>query len=213
MNMQRKVESPKRRRSTQVFVGSHYSSSFIPAHDMAPTTPQKPTATMSTWAPFKGNTTRGVLGNAKEIQCKLPFTDTPPSTPTKRPTLVSTNAPARPMHEKSRDGHQTRGEAQRKLAGELKGADDEENAERFAALLGAFAVCVLVGLIVSHMRESCVVGPLQTLMGAGILSLTIVPVFVRVNPLTTSFVCALLLTAFAYTVDYWASLNNHIIQH
>ena len=97
------------------------------------------------------------------VDCFLPTVISrahPPSTPTKRPTLVSTNAPARPVHEKSRDGHQTRGEAQRKLAGELKGADDEENAERSAALLGAFAVCVLVGVIVSHMRESCVVGAL-----------------------------------------------------
>ena len=136
---------------------------------MAPTTPQKSTATMRTWAPSKGDTTRGVIEDAEKARCRLFFTDrnlpstpqsTPPSTPTKRPTLVSTNAPARPVHEKSRDGHQTRGEAQRKLAGELKGADDEENAERSAALLGAFAVCVLVGVIVSHMRESCVVGAL-----------------------------------------------------
>ena len=108
------------------------------------------------------------------------------------------------MEGKRRDD-QTRGEAQQH-------ADDEENAVRpaylfgalvcvlFGVILGAFAVCMLVSVIVSH---------LQTLMGAGILSLTIVPVFVRVNPLTTSFVCTLLLTAFAYTVD-WASLNNHV---
>ena len=93
--------------------------------------------------------------------------------------------------------------------------DDEENAVRTAYLLGAlvfvligvglgaFAVCMLVSVVVSH---------LQKLMGAGYLSLSIVPVFARMNPLTTSFVCALLLTAFAYAVD-WTFLNNHIIQH
>lgn len=157
------------RRKSFFIIFHHLSSSFISAYNMTPTTPHQPTATMCTWAPSKGDTTRGVLEDAEKARCRLFFTDrnlpstpqsTPPSTPTKRPTLVSTNAPARPVHEKSRDGHQTRGEAQRKLAGELKGADDEENAERSAALLGAFVVCVLVGVIVSHMRESCVVGAL-----------------------------------------------------
>jgi hypothetical protein len=127
-------------------------------------------------------------------------TSTPPSTPpsTKRRALMSMSAPEKSMEGKRQDDQQH--------------VDDEENAVRPAYLfdtlvfvligvgLGAFAVCMLVSVVVSH---------LQTLMGAGILSLSIVPVFARMNPLTTSFVCALLLTAFAYTVE-WASLNNRI---
>jgi hypothetical protein len=129
-------------------------------------------------------------------------TSTPPSTPpsTKRRALMSmsVSAPEKSMEGKRQDDQQH--------------VDDEENAVRPAYLfdtlvfvligvgLGAFAVCMLVSVVVSH---------LQTLMGAGILSLSIVPVFARMNPLTTSFVCALLLTAFAYTVE-WASLNNRI---
>ena len=119
-------------------------------------------------------------------------TSTPPST--ERRTLIRMSAPEKPMEGKS----------------VLLVVDilSLRHTYLFSALvcvligvgLGAFAVCMLVSVVVIH---------LQTLMGAGILSLSIVPVFARMNPLTTSFVCALLLTAFAYTVE-WASLNNHI---
>lgn len=125
-----------------------------------------------------------------------------PATPTRRPPPASIDAPKRPPRGGRPRPTICTTRSQCRLREALAAASAEDACARGAAIfVGAFVGCVIVGSGIGYVGRSCVPSPLRTLIGAGLLALAIIPVFVRERPFAASSVGALLLTALAHATE------------
>ena len=159
------------------------------------TTPEKqPSFTAAhACAPRKGVPTSTRHDHVREPtdEVRICLWNIAPSTPKKRPQFASTNAPERPTGRSVRGDLCTNGDAQRRLTEKLKEAGGEEHIRGIASFFAAFMGCVLIGASLGRKKEHFVVGSLQTMMVASLLTL---PIALLCNYFpTASFACAQLM--------------------